>query len=69
MVAVNWRAIGFWLIGSILVFFGVLLVGNIDPTALGATSASTVVSYGIGFILILVGGMFWISTAVMETEE
>jgi len=69
MVAVNWKAIGFWLIGSLLVFFGALIVGNIDPTALGASSASVIVSYIIGFILIFVGGMFWISTAVIETEE
>ena len=69
MVAVNWKAIGFWFIGSLLVFFGALIVGNIDPTALGATSASVVISYIIGFILIMVGGMFWISTAVIEYEE
>ena len=66
---VNWRAISFWFAGSLIIFFGVLLVGNIDPTALGATSSSTLISYVIGFILILVGGMFWISTAVIETEE
>ena len=66
---VNWRTISFWFMGSLLVFFGVLIVGNIDPTVLGATSASTLISYIIGFILILVGGMFWISTAVIETEE
>jgi len=69
MVAVNWRAIGFWLMGSLLVFFGALIVGNVDPTVLGATSNSTLISYVIGFILITVGGMFWISTAVIETEE
>ena len=69
MVTVNWRAIAFWLIGSVLIFCGVLITGNIDPTAVGATSASVVVSYIIGFILIFVGGMFWISTAVIESEE
>lgn len=69
MVAVNWRAILFWLIGSFLIFFGVLIVGNIDPTVLGANTASVVISYIIGFILIFVGGMFWISTAVIESEE
>lgn len=69
MATVNWRAIAFWFIGSLLIFFGVLLVGNIDPTALGATSASVIISYIIGFVLIFVGGMFWISTAVIESEE
>jgi hypothetical protein len=65
----NWRAIGFWLIGTICVFFGALIAGNVDPAALGATTLSVALAYIIAFILILIGGMFWISTAIMDIED
>ncbi len=63
------RALGFWLIGAICVFFGALIAGNIEPETLGATFESVILAYVISFILILVGGMFWISGAVTEIEE
>lgn len=66
---VNWRSIGFWFIGTFCVFFGVLIAGNIEPSTLGATTESVALAYIISFILILLGGMFWISTAVAHLEE
>ena len=61
------RSIGFWIIGTFLVFFGVLIAGNIDPGALGATAGSVGLAYIISFILILIGGMFWITVAVIQS--
>ena len=66
---VNRKAILFWLIGSVCVFFSSLILGNIQPEVLGATTESVILAYIIGFILIMLGGMFWISTAVVELEE
>jgi len=63
------RAIGFWFIGAICVFFGSLIAGSVDPSALGATTLSVAIAYIIAFILILLGGMFWISTAIIQVEE
>jgi len=63
------RSIGFWIIGSLCVFFGALIAGSVKPEVLGATTESVILAYIISFILILIGGMFWITVAVMREEE
>lgn len=65
----NTRALAFWVIGAVCIFFGSLIAGNIEPEVLGATSSSVILSFVISFILILIGGMFWITTAVVHVEE
>jgi len=65
----DWRAVSFWVVGAVLVFFGSLIAGSVDPSALGSTTLSVAFAYIIALVLILVGGMFWISTAVMQIEE
>ena len=63
------RVIGFWVIGAICIFFGSLIAGSVEPSALGATAESVILAYIISFILILVGGMFWITVAAAVHEE
>jgi len=63
------RTLGFWFIGSICIFFGSLIAGSVEPSALGTTTTSVILAYVIAFILILLGGMFWISTSVISIEE
>lgn len=63
------RAIGFWIVGSVCVFFGALIAGAVEPSALGATFETVALAYIIAFVLILVGGMFWISVAAAVHEE
>jgi hypothetical protein len=63
------RTLTFWIIGAICVFVGSLIAGSVDPSVLGATTGSVIISYVISFILILIGGMFWISTAIIQAEE
>ncbi|MBU3905144.1 MAG: hypothetical protein KJ906_03285 [Nanoarchaeota archaeon] len=65
----NNRALAFWAIGTLCIFFGILIGGNIEPEVLGASTISIVLSYIISFILIMIGGMFWITTAVVHVEE
>ncbi len=65
----NNRALAFWVIGAVCIFFGALIAGNIEPEVLGATTGSVILSFLVSFILILVGGMFWITTAVVHVEE
>ena len=62
------RTIVFWLIGTVCVFFGSLIAGSVEP-AVGSTDASIMMAYSLAFILILLGGMFWISTAILQAEE
>ncbi len=66
---VNSKAVVFWIIGTICVYFGALIAGNIEPEVLGATDYSVMFAYIISFILILLGGMFWISTSLFHLEE
>ncbi len=63
------KTIAFWILGSICVFVGALIAGSVDPSVLGATAVSVAAAYIISFVLILLGGMFWISTAVQQAEE
>jgi hypothetical protein len=46
-----------------------LIAGSVEPSVLGATTTSVAVAYIISFILILLGGMFWISTAIIQAES
>jgi hypothetical protein len=62
------RTIIFWLIGTICIFFGALIAGSVEPVV-GATVVSITMAYGLAFILIMLGGMFWISTAIMQRED
>lgn len=66
---VDARTIGFWILGSICIFVGSLIAGSVEPSVLGATTISVVIAYLLSFILILLGGMFWISTAIAHVEE
>ncbi len=63
------QALGFWVVGAICVFLGAVVAGSIEPTVLGATFGSVMIAYIIAFILILIGGMFWISAATVHEEE
>ncbi len=63
------RTIIFWIIGAICVFVGSLISGSVDPSVLGASTESVIISYIVSFVLILLGGMFWISTAIIQAEE
>lgn len=62
------RTIVFWLIGTVCIFFGALIAGSVEPVV-GSTAVSITMAYALAFILILLGGMFWISTAILQTEE
>jgi len=62
------RTIVFWLTGTICVFFGALIAGSVEPV-IGSSTGSIIMAYALAFILVLLGGMFWISTAIMQTEE
>jgi hypothetical protein len=62
------RTIIFWLIGTTCIFFGSLIAGSVEPVV-GSTTVSIVMAYSLAFILIMLGGMFWISTAILQTEE
>ncbi len=54
---------GLWIIGALLITFGALLLGNVEWVE-GTTQFGFIVSIVLAFLLVLLGGMFWISAAV-----
>ena len=63
------RSISFWIIGAICIFIGCLIAGSVETSVLGASTTSVAMAYIVAFVLILLGGMFWISTAIIQVEE
>jgi len=56
----------FWLLGSFCLFFGVLITSSADPAALGNNPGTVSIALIMGFVLILIAGMLWISTAHID---
>ncbi len=59
---------GLWILGAVLVFLGSLIAGNIEWVE-GTTPFSFWISVLIGFFLLLIAGMAWISAAVNARHE
>ena len=58
------RAIGFWALGTLSIFFAMFLTSGVqsgEPNALAA--------YAISLLLVFVGGMFWISVGAIEEKK
>ena len=53
----------FWVFGSFLVLLGAMIAGQARPDVLGASMSSFVISIVVAFILILIGGLMWITVA------
>jgi uncharacterized membrane protein len=59
----RWRMSLFWVLGAACMLLGSMIVGHLDKT-LGVTDISYSLALLTAFILILLGGFFWISVAV-----
>lgn len=59
---------GFWIIGAVFFFLGGLFAGNLRWLE-GTTEFSFGVSVALTFVFFLLGGLFWISSAVNARQE
>lgn len=59
----------FWLIGTVSIFLGVRITGTVNRSTLGVTTLRYYLALAAGFVLILVGGLLWISVAGAIREE
>ncbi len=59
---------GLWILGAIFFFAGAVIAGNLQWVE-GTSTASFVLSAIISFVLFLVAGMLWISSAVNARHE
>ena len=60
------RPLIFWVIGTIFLYFGIFLISGAVSPVPGETEATLFFSNLIGFVFLLVGGMFWISIMHMK---
>ena len=56
------------LVGSLSVVLGVLVLANYEIVP-GADLVSTIITFLISFLLVAIGGLFWIGTAVGLSKE
>ena len=59
----NMKMVLFWIIGSFSILIGAMIAGNVERT-LGTDDQSFAAAVFIAFILILLGGLMWITVAV-----
>ena len=59
---------GLWILGTVLLFVGTMIAGNIEWVE-GTTEYSYLLSILLAFVLLLVAGMCWISSAVNARNE
>lgn len=59
---------GLWILGALLVLIGSMFAGNIEWVE-GTTTASFTMSIILAFVLVLLGGMCWISSATNARQE
>jgi len=59
---------GLWILGAVFFFAGAVIAGNLQWVE-GTNTASFVLSGIISFVLFLVAGMLWISSAVNARHE
>lgn len=59
----------FWILGTISIFLGVRIVGTVEKSTLGVTPLRYYLALIISFVLILIGGLLWISVAGAVREE
>lgn len=60
-----------WLMGGLLVLFGSIMGGSIDPTDCPQSSCGVAyyMAYVVAFVLILMGGFLWITVAAAAREH
>ena len=59
---------GLWILGAVTLFFGSMIAGNVEYIE-GTTDFSFAVAVLLGFLLILIAGLFWISASVNARPE
>ncbi len=57
------KLVGFWILGGILLFLALWILGNLRP-GLGVSEGTYVIMLALSLVLILLGGLCWISVSV-----
>jgi len=63
MMKRNWKMALFWVLGTICILFGSMIAGHLEK-GLGVDDLSYSLALLIAFVLILLGGLLWISVAI-----
>lgn len=63
MARKQWKMVSFWILGTICILFGSMIIGHLEKT-IGVTDLSYLIAWLISFVLFLLGGLLWISVAI-----
>jgi len=67
-VTVTLKLIASWIFGGILVSVGSWIMGHAEVNA-GVSGVAYVIAVSVAFILILLGGLVWISVATATSKH
>jgi hypothetical protein len=56
------KLVSFWILGAILIMISSWILGNVEQTS-GTSPVSYVLAVFIAFVLVLAGGLAWITVA------
>jgi NhaP-type Na+/H+ or K+/H+ antiporter len=62
MISKKWKSVTFWIGGSFLILLGAMISGNAE-IQLGVSQGGFAVAILLAFMLIMLGGLLWISVA------
>ena len=55
------RPLVFWLVGTVFIYLSIFFISGAMSSTVGETGAAILFGNLMGFVFLLVGGMFWIS--------
>lgn len=59
----NWKMVSFWILGALCILLGAMIAGNAEKS-LGTGDSAFFTALLVAFVLMLLGGILWISVAV-----
>ena len=59
----SWKTVLLWIFGSIAIFLGSMIAGRLD-FGLGVNEPGFILALVISIMLLMIGGLLWISVAI-----
>lgn len=59
----SWKTVILWIFGSIAIFLGSMIAGKLDLIS-GVSEIGFVLAVVISIMLLMIGGLLWISVAI-----
>jgi hypothetical protein len=67
MARKHWKMALFWVLGAVCLTFGSMIAGRLERTV-GVSDSGYLLALAISLVLMLLGGLLWISVAAAVKE-